>query len=616
MRKLINSIKIFILFILTTGYLTSCVDFFNPDQGIDITEEQLYSDWYEYRAAAMGMYSLQQDLVEQILVLGELRGDLLTVTENADQDLMEIYNFNVSRGNKYASPQNFFKLIAATNRMISILEHKHPSVTDMDAPINNYDRLYGEALTMRAWAYFNAARIYGEVPFIDQRFSTVESINEFLESPTAYTDSILIIYGLDGYSNDTIRNQEVVLERNYFDVDRTIRHFAHELETKVKAVGVNHYMDNEDNSWEVTIWSQWSYETLLGHMYLTLGDLAKSAQYFETLLRRDIRGDDLRYQLTDAFAEEQWMEIFKNIDRREHILTLEFNKQNQQQHSLQRLFLPYGGNDYMLKPTSASVHYFETQWRGAQYNRRTNPPDSTRTINPGTPSDYYRGFGISYVYVNQNMEVPDIFTMLEYKRLEEPRSVESMMQGVDTIVYKYTIDKGVFESDANYIIYRAGGVNLYLAEIYIYWRFFDESTNSPRSYYQNALNIVNNGSYYNTSNNRDQLGVRGRVGLPGFTIQDDVHVFDPFTNEFSHYYSLQNNLRGKQLKLENELMEERARELAYEGERFYDLMRVAKRRGDPAYLADRVSAKYPAGMREHIRSLLMDEQNWYINYFE
>ncbi len=63
-------------------------------------------------------------------------------------------------------------------------------------------------------------------------------------------------------------------------------------------------------------------------------------------------------------------------------------------------------------------------------------------------------------------------------------------------------------------------------------------------------------------------------------------------------------------------MNERARELAFEGERFYDLMRVAKRRNDPTYLAEKVSAKFPAGERERIYNYLLDENNWYIHYFE
>ncbi len=63
-------------------------------------------------------------------------------------------------------------------------------------------------------------------------------------------------------------------------------------------------------------------------------------------------------------------------------------------------------------------------------------------------------------------------------------------------------------------------------------------------------------------------------------------------------------------------MDERARECAFEGGRFYDLMRVAKRRNDPSFLAKIVSEKYPSGQREQIYNYLLDENNWYINYFK
>src|SRR4030042_4049961 len=107
-------------------FLPSCEDFFDPEQELDITESQLFDDWYEYRAIEMGMYGLQQKLVEQFLILGELRGDLLTITQNADADMVEVYNFNISKENKYASPTNFFKLISACNNFIRILEKNHP----------------------------------------------------------------------------------------------------------------------------------------------------------------------------------------------------------------------------------------------------------------------------------------------------------------------------------------------------------------------------------------------------------------------------------------------------------------------------------------------------------
>ena len=51
-------------------FLNSCKDLLNPEQEINLTEDKLYDDWYEYRSVAMGMYGLQQQLVEQIMVMG------------------------------------------------------------------------------------------------------------------------------------------------------------------------------------------------------------------------------------------------------------------------------------------------------------------------------------------------------------------------------------------------------------------------------------------------------------------------------------------------------------------------------------------------------------------
>ena len=101
--------SIIVSFLAGSGLLvTSCKDFLNPEQALNITEDKLYDDWYEYRAVGMGMYGLQQKLVEQLVVLGELRADLLKVTENADADLIEIYN---------AFMERFFQILSLEDRL-------------------------------------------------------------------------------------------------------------------------------------------------------------------------------------------------------------------------------------------------------------------------------------------------------------------------------------------------------------------------------------------------------------------------------------------------------------------------------------------------------------------
>lgn len=618
MKKLTKYLLFTCLILTPVVFFSSCKDFLNPDQELYITEDKLLTDWYEYRSVAMGMYGIQQELVEQLLILGELRADLLKITENADPDMVEIYNFQISRENKYADPANFFKLIAASNNFIRLLQRERPEVLDKSSSPNNYDRLYGEALCMRAWAYFNAARIYGKVPYIHESLVTIDEIEDYVQSSGTYMDSVHIVFGRNGYHNDTIRNVNIQLEKKYYTLEMVLSHFINQLEKEVKAVGVNHYIDNNDLTWEVTVWNTWAYSALLGHMYLTAGDLAKAVSHFEYITSNT--SENRRYHLDEAFRDNNWRNIFGNVDIREHIYTLWFNKANFQQNRFQYLFEPISPHNYMLKPTRAAVLYWEAIFDNYSIIEDTNNPWRSRIGNPGTPGDFSRGYGVSYAYIKDEVVLDPnmVRSMLFLKREEDLRTAELFTADHDTVVWKYSVGKNRFDQDANFHIYRAAGIHLYLAEAYTWWSFMQGGI--LRTLTTRAIDIVNNGAQYNPLSTRPQLGVRGRVGFGG--TNDGVKIFDinyihhPYTNEILSYYNYTGNLSAKQLYLEEQIIDERARELAFEGERFYDLMRVAKRRGEPEFLASRVAAKYPPGQKEHIYNYLMNPQNWYINYFD
>jgi hypothetical protein len=620
MLKHLKYLTVIVTIVFSLGFFSSCNKFLNPEQDLNITQDQLYKDWYEYRSIAMGLYGLQQKLVEQLVILGELRGDLLTVTPNADADMVEIYNFEVSKNNKYADPTNFYKLISACNSLIRQLKEKHPEVVDKNAPVTNYDKLYGEALCMRAWAYFNVVRIYGKVPVIWESLTSIGEIENYLNSTTTYIDSVNIVFGPDGYHNDTTYNKPITLQKQYYDLNTVDMVFSKQLEDEVKAVGVNHYIDNNDKTWEVTVWNTWAWHALLGQMYLEEGDYTQAAKHFNAIAF--MTSDNYRYQLDASFSNGNWRNIFPNIDNREHILTLWFNKTNQQQNQFQNFFEPFGPHKYMMKPTKAAIDLWETNWRGYSMIVNDAKPWLTK-LNPqrrGFPADYYRGYGTSYLYVKngQPLAATDFLQMLQYKMDNDLRSVNTIMDGVDTIVYKYSINKDTYDEDANYIIYRAGGIQLYLAEIYTWWAF--ERNGIVSTFTTNAVNIVNDGSNYDVSASRLQMGIRGRVGYntgpyDGVQVGNINYIHNPYTNEVTGYTDLTGNLQAKQLYLEELILDERGRELAYEGERFNDLVRMAKRRNDPSFLAKRVSAKYPAGMRQRMYNKLLDQKNWYINMF-
>ena len=64
-------------------------------------------------------------------------------------------------------------------------------------------------------------------------------------------------------------------------------------------------------------------------------------------------------------------------------------------------------------------------------------------------------------------------------------------------------------------------------------------------------------------------------------------------------------------KVEDLIIDEEALELAFEGYRFSDLMRVALRRGDNSYLSDRI-AKRSGTVDAALKSRLDDKSNWYL----
>lgn len=649
----------------------------NPEQELVIMEDDLFKEWKEYRSAEMGIYSLQQNLVEQIVVLGELRADLVRTTVNATRDLLEVNNFKISESNQFANPINFYKLIAGCNNLIRKLEEFHPEVTVKDTTITNYDYLYGEVRCMRAWAYFNAVRIYGEIPYVPISLTSIDEIDKFIKSGGRFVDSVDIVFPPNGLPEpgDTLVIDPINYDGySWLDMNAVIDIFTTDLEEKVKAVGVNHWITNGDVSWDAAIWNESAMHCLLGQMYLYEGDYVKAENNFRFITEfRDVESDgaSTRYSLDSKFSGNKWKNMFNGIDIYEHLLALPFNKSNQQQNELQYYFSKQLPNKYYMKPTPYAVHLWEAIWQKFVLDENYISPELStfeslvRYDNHirGVPGDFDRGQGVSYAYIPEGSFEPmkntsndknelTVQKMLRLKRDRISLEVRNMMENVDTVIYKYSIGKGPYDHDAFFTIYRAASVHLYMAEINARWRYYENGL--VRDPVIMAQKYLNDGDYIG---NPTFLGVRGRVGdqsTGGFgegdwkvSVDNDIiFKYDPFTNELLFpVINLKGNLTGKQEYLVDKIIEERARELAFEGERFYDLMRIAKRRNEPEFLAIRVASKfvspsvsdefqydylssnltrvkidslynqYMAGSKAgEIFQLLMDEQNWYVDF--
>ena len=638
--------RTFLKIALLLFVLSACEDTIYVKQPLVLTENNNFKDWVDYRSAELGLYALQQKLVEQLIILGELRGDLVQVSSNADADLIEIQNFNVSSTNKYASANNFYTLIAACNALIRTLELNHPEVKEDNPSVNDYHRIYGEALCMRGWAYFNAARIYGKIPYIPEELTDYKDIIDYVMNPesTYFVDSGRYMYDINGldtldlndtiyYPVDTVYIDTVEYEtfpRRFIDLRTVVERVTYDLTQRLNYVGVDYAnKDNvSENEWEAIIWTEFSKDYLLGQMALTVGDVNAALAYFTPILYNydylNVANSAIRFGLDDALANENWASIFQSININEHIFTVWFGKKELQTHQLQRLFDNSGTNLYYLKPTHKAILLWETEWVGQApaASELWNGSEILPLVRTGEPGDFYRGYKTSYIYKNGGhiLTKGEVKQMLDYKKDEKYVEVENIMRNVDTLVYKYT--RNIYDNDAFVPLYRASSVHLYAAEISLYSEYF--GSGGARIYRVSQASQFMDGTY---NRNADQLGVRGRVSLPEKPLDIKVLVFqDPFTNQITGKRDFVAESGGDPLKeldlkrvyYEGVILAERGKELAFEGERFYDIMRIAQKHNDPSYLANTIAdspGKYSSELREEIRTKLMNEENWFIPFY-
>lgn len=115
----------------------------------------------------LGIIKLMQNVADRANILGEVRGDLVALSDHASDDLRELYNYD-------------FKSLKSTNKYDKALDY-YAIINNCNFFLNNADTTFtrnqqhpvmkGEyivVLCYKAWAYLQLAQIYGEVPYFDK----------------------------------------------------------------------------------------------------------------------------------------------------------------------------------------------------------------------------------------------------------------------------------------------------------------------------------------------------------------------------------------------------------------------------------------------------------------
>ena len=106
MKKIIISIAA----VLGLGSVTSCSDMLETESSRQMFEPELNqkTDSIFY---AFGIAQAMQQLADQYVFQGEMRGDLIATTIATDKNLRELANFSATTANKYDSAYVYYRVI-------------------------------------------------------------------------------------------------------------------------------------------------------------------------------------------------------------------------------------------------------------------------------------------------------------------------------------------------------------------------------------------------------------------------------------------------------------------------------------------------------------------------
>ena len=257
----------------------------------------------------------------------------------------------------------------------------------------------------------------------------------------------------------------------------------------------------------------------------------------------------------------------------EWCMYVDFDGSKGQKNNLQRWTNNKDGGIYALKPTKYIVDLYETtptMLLQYQINEYYFDPRATQ-LNyvcdengvpvSGPVGDKYRGSGVAY-----------------------------MEQGKDTVIFKYmlkewNVARSLAQNDTNsnddalFPLYRTGHMLLKVSEIL-------NNMGMPEL----ALYYLNGGDA-----GAHVQSTRMRVKCYPFQLEEGKDPVEQ-VNRF--------------------ILEEMALECSFEGVRWFDLVRFARRTGYESWLGEYVAKKYPEDKRGAIRAKLQNQYSWYLPYYQ
>ena len=581
--------------------MASCSDFFDQQsEHVVFTENNKLDNPTDTIYSVIGILNKLQTIADRTILLGEVRGELVDITNAANSDLRDMALFNMGDDNRYNQPRDYYAIINNCNYFIENVD------TAMKNNRNEYVfmREYAAVKAIRAWTYLQLVLNYGSVPFVTEPILTkIDAEKDFqkrdLQSVCEYfindLEPLAERWGNEYPEYGTIRSNASRLF--YFPINIVLGDLNLWLASKTgsqttyREAAMRYYKYiNERNG------TNSSYPNGLTYYTWTpgSGDWNRPG--------RSENSGSLSAEGAGANAEIITMIAGDSIPAEGHYSELRNLFNSQQDNDYHVSIVP---SLYLFDLSSSQIHCCVGSNGTTFYYAPENLPDFMsgdlrlyEYYSEGTTTDRLSGERIetSYndKYTSQNVHI--YRRQMIYLRLAEalngagfPRAAFQMLsQGLNNDVIRNTVLPYCSSSDSTWI----------------------RRLDFPRERY--GIFTVDELATGRTEEGHNTIG---------------IHTHGSGWTPMNEYYQLpeDSTITEDQLKViqtafvDSLLLNECALELAFEGTRFYDIMRFAYRQPSPGdFLARQIYSrrgKENIGiMRSEIKKDLTDERNWYLQW--
>ncbi len=535
---------------------------FASDNNLDTPEDTLYS--------VMGIIRQMQVVADRTMLLGELRGDLMQLTPEASTDLQKVVAVPASDETSiYNNISDFYAIINNCNYFIANVD---PNAERMSKKY--FRNEYIAVKVFRAWTYLQLAKIYGRVPLVLEPLLSIEEAQNAVNSQ--YVDM-----------------QDIC---NYFISDLSQYVGAKDdAEVEFPQYGAVNGFDSRKFFIPLRV--------ILGEMCLWAGRYTEAATYLHDYLTRT---------QNPVYVGAGAMSWVVSAD-------LDFTKASIANSFTQDLTEEGARENISLIPMETSEFYGVKSLVNNVYNSTLNnnyyaqavPSEAMKQISKA--ANFVLEIAITATNKDtvtapkDNLPFPnsagDLRLYGSYRHDVVNRDATSdYSSDVNTIRKLPTNFIALYRVKYIYLLFaealcRCGYVNSAFSILKYGLRNEENAKRIHKAERDAAGELINFSNDAFTENNT--FGIHGR-GC-GDVQCDKNYVIEPTITATTDSVIMVEDLIANEIALET----------AFEGQRYYTLMRIAMRRNDNSYLAEPVSKRY--GLKnDELYNKLMNRENWFL----